>query len=147
MRPRFEACVLVAGGRPPIDPAEARRLLRALARRLLVPHRSVDVLFADDARLRDLNRRYRAEDRPTDVLSFPAGEEPAGGPGSGHLGEIVVSSERTRRQGERRGHGAAREARILLIHGFLHLLGYDHEADDGQMERLERTLRWEMVHR
>jgi probable rRNA maturation factor len=153
MRPRFEACVKVEGGQPPIDPAEARRLLRALARRLLVPHRSVGVLFAGDARLRDLNRRYRAEDRPTDVLSFPAGDER--GPshysdgllGSPHLGDIVVSSETTRRQGRRHGHGASREARILLIHGFLHLLGYDHEADDGQMEMLERTLRWEMVRR
>ncbi|HEY3176099.1 MAG TPA: rRNA maturation RNase YbeY [Candidatus Polarisedimenticolia bacterium] len=147
MRTSFEACIQVEGGAPPIEPAEARRLLRALARRLMVPRGSIGVLFADDARLRLLNRRYRGKDRPTDVLSFPAGEGMAGGPGAGHLGDIVVSSETTRRQGRQRRHGAAREARLLLLHGFLHLLGYDHEKDDGQMDLLEGTLRWEMIRR
>src|SRR5262249_8676447 len=98
------------------------------------------VVFADDRTLREMNGRYRGKDAPTDVLSFPTD-------GDAHLGDIVVSSEMTRRQGRRCGHGAAREARILLIHGFLHLLGYDHEVDDGEMEPLERTLRREMIPR
>ena len=136
----FETTVVVQSESPPISAVDARRLLRALARRLLVPHESVAVVFADDRTLRELNSRYRGRNRPTDVLSFPTDEED-------HLGDIVVSSETTRRQGRRSGHGAAREARILLIHGFLHLLGYDHEADDGEMETLERTLRREMIRR
>ena len=136
----FEPTVVVEAPRPPLRPDEARCLLRALARRLQVPHASVAVVFADDAMLRELNRRYRGKNRPTDVLSFPA-------EGDEHLGDIVVSSETTRRQGRRRGHGAAREAKILLIHGFLHLLGYDHDVDDGEMEALERTLLQEMIER
>ena len=136
----FHPTIVVESARPPMPPADARRLLRALARRLAVPHATVAVVFGDDAMVRGLNRRYRGKDRPTDVLSFPAGE-------NDHLGDIVVSSDTARRQGRRRGHGAAREARILLIHGFLHLLGYDHMVDDGEMETLERTLRQEMIPR
>ena len=136
----FHPTVLVKAAAPPISPAQARLLLRRLARRLCVPHDTVAVMFGDDDGIRGLNRRFRGKDRPTDVLSFPSGE-------AGHLGDIMVSSESTRRQGKRRGHGAATEARILLIHGFLHLLGYDHETDDGEMEALERTLRWELVGR
>ena len=134
----FETTVVVDCASPPLKPVETRRLLRALARRLQIRHSTVAVVYADDEMLRDLNRRYRGKDRPTDVLSFPAEEDE-------HLGDIVVSSETTRRQARRRGHGAAREAKILLIHGFLHLLGYDHEVDDGEMEALERTLRGEMI--
>lgn len=136
----FEATVVVETPSPPLKPVDARRLMRALARRLQVAHRSVSVVFADDEMLRELNRRYRGTNRPTDVLSFPDQEHE-------HLGDIVVSSETTRRQGRRRGHGAAREAKILLIHGFLHLLGYDHEVDDGEMQLLERSLRQEMIER
>jgi len=135
--PRFEATVLVESVPPPMAPAQASRLLRDLARRLRVPHASVAVLFAGDERLRDLNRRYRGKDRPTDVLSFPGD--------ASHLGDIAVSGETTRRQARRFGQDPEREARLLLIHGFLHLLGYDHETDDGQMEVLERTLRAEML--
>ena len=136
----FETTVVLETPTPPLPPGDARKLMGALARRLLVPHGSVAVVFADDKMLRELNRRYRGKDRSTDVLSFPT-HEPE------HLGDIVVSSETTRRQGKRRRHGARREAKILLIHGFLHLLGYDHEVDDGEMEALERTLREEMIQR
>ncbi|HKY31343.1 MAG TPA: rRNA maturation RNase YbeY [Candidatus Polarisedimenticolia bacterium] len=134
----FEAPVLVRGGGPPaLAPPAARRLVRALARRLRVPHRSAAVVFAGDDLLRELNRRYRGKDRPTDVLSFPSGEE-------GHLGDVVISSPTARRQARRKGHPAAAEARVLILHGFLHLLGYDHETDDGQMDVLERSLRREL---
>jgi len=130
--------IVIQAPRPPLTAARAGALMRALARRLQAPGRTVAVVFGDDAMLRELNRRYRGKDRPTDVLSFPAGEE-------GHLGDIVVSAETTRRQARRHGHGPSREAGILLIHGFLHLLGYDHEVDDGEMAVLERTLRYEML--
>jgi len=136
----FRPDVLVQSGLPPLPPDQARRLIRDLAARLSVPHATVSVVFGDDALLRDLNRRFRGKDRPTDVLSFSAGED-------GHLGDIVVSSETTRRQARRHGHDAAAEASILLIHGFLHLLGYDHTADDGEMDALERSMRSEMLPR
>ncbi len=125
---------------PPIGAAEARRLLRALMRRLAVTERSVAAVFGSDERLRDLNRRYRGKDRPTDVLSFPAGE-------GDHLGDIAISSEMARRNARAGRRTAAREARHLLIHGFLHLLDYDHETDDGEMETMERCLRRELAAR
>ncbi len=133
-----EATVIVEDAEPPLPPSEARALLRALMRRLRVRHGSVALLFSDDARIRALNRRYRGVDRPTDVLAFPGGDPV-------HLGDLVISSETTRRQARRGRRGAPREARILLIHGFLHLLGYDHEVDDGEMEILEASLRREFA--
>jgi len=134
---RFEAAVTVEAVPPPIAPDEARRLLRRLARRLGIGHASVAVLFAGDERLEELNRRFRGKPGPTDVLSFPGD--------ASHLGDIAVSSDMTRRQARRRRHDPAREAKVLLIHGFLHLLGYDHETDDGQMDVIERTLRAELL--
>ncbi|HET9481560.1 MAG TPA: rRNA maturation RNase YbeY, partial [Candidatus Polarisedimenticolia bacterium] len=132
-----EAVVQVSGDAPPLTRADAARLLRSLGRRLHVPHRSVGLLFAGDTTARAYNRRYRGKDRATDVLSFPSGEPE-------HLGDIVIASGVARRQAGRRGHSAASEARVLILHGFLHLLGYDHETDDGEMETLERTLRAEI---
>jgi len=122
---------------PPLPAAAARKLLRALMRRLAVTETSVAAVFGSDERLRDLNHRYRGKDVPTDVLSFPAGE-------GGHLGDIAISSETARRNARAGGLTAALEARHLLIHGFLHLLDYDHETDDGEMETLERCLRREL---
>ena len=87
-----------------------------------------------DARVRALNRQFRRQDTPTDVLSFPA-EEP------GQLGDIVIAVGVARRQAREAGHSLATELRVLALHGLLHLLGYDHEHDDGRMARLERRLR------
>ncbi len=92
------------------------------------------MLFCGDARMRRLNRDYRGKDRSTDVLAFPA----AGGP---LLGDIVVSVPYASRQARRRGEPASREIDRLLVHGFLHLLGYDHETDLGEMEALESRVR------
>jgi probable rRNA maturation factor len=87
-----------------------------------------------DARVRALNRRFRHEDRPTDVLSFPA-DEPD------RLGDVVIAAGVARRQARDAGHALATELRVLALHGLLHLLGYDHESDDGRMARVERRLR------
>jgi probable rRNA maturation factor len=95
---------------------------------------SVVVALASDARVRQLNARYRAKNSPTDVLSFAA-EEP------GFLGEIVIASGVARRQARQAGHPIQVELRVLALHGLLHLLGYDHERDDGRMARVERRLR------
>jgi probable rRNA maturation factor len=94
----------------------------------------VTVAITTDARVRALNRRFRGKNQSTDVLSFPAGE-----PGS--LGDIVIAAGVAARQARRAGHSLQTEVRILSLHGLLHLLGYDHEQDDGRMARLERRLR------
>ena len=94
----------------------------------------VTVAVVPDARVRALNQRYRRKDRATDVLSFAA-EEP------GELGDVVIAAGVAARQARQAGHSVSAELRVLALHGLLHLLGYDHEHDDGRMARLERRLR------
>lgn len=99
-----------------------------------------------DVVMRRLHRRYRGRDAVTDVLSFPAGPappRPGGGqtPASRYLGDVVIARGRAARQARRLGHAAPVEHRILALHGLLHLLGYDHETDDGEMRRAEERLR------
>ena len=94
----------------------------------------VSLAFVTDAAIRALNRQHRRTDAPTDVLSFPS-DEPR------FLGDIVIAAGVARRQARRAGHGFGVEARVLALHGLLHLLGHDHETDQGQMERLEARLR------
>ncbi|MFL6203470.1 MAG: rRNA maturation RNase YbeY [Thermoanaerobaculia bacterium] len=123
--------------------AAARRLrpwLERLTAALVEGPASLGVRFASDRELHRMNRDYRGKDRPTDVLSFPgsSGETPDGGR---HLGDVLISVPTARRQAEDRGHPAERELKVLLLHGLLHCLGYDHETDRGEMERLERRLR------
>lgn len=107
---------------------------------------TVDILLVGDARMRRLNRDWRGVDKATDVLSFPAddGDMPMvtrrGGPPR-HLGDIVIAAGVAQRQAADAGHSFSRELRVLALHGLLHLLGYDHETDTGQMARLERRLR------
>ena len=90
--------------------------------------------LVSDVRVRTLNRQYRGIGKATDVLSFPAGEPD-------YLGDIVIAVGVARRQARDAGHPLATELRVLALHGLLHLLGYDHERDDGRMARLERRLR------
>jgi probable rRNA maturation factor len=87
--------------------------------------------------MRTLNRRYRGMDRSTDVLAFPS----SGSPEGGFVGDIAISVPYAARQARRAGEPFGRELDRLLLHGFLHLLGYDHETDEGQMDRLEGRLR------
>ena len=95
---------------------------------------SVTVALVSDRRVRRLNRTYRHKDQATDVLSFPAGEPD-------QLGDVVIASGVARRHARRAGHPLQTEIRVLALHGLLHLLGYDHEIDDGRMARLEARLR------
>jgi probable rRNA maturation factor len=95
---------------------------------------TVTVALASDRKVRTLNRDYRRKDAPTDVLSFPA-EEPR------ELGDVVIAAGVARRQARQAGHPFQTEIRVLALHGLLHLLGYDHETDDGRMARLEARLR------
>jgi probable rRNA maturation factor len=117
-----------------VSRARLERLLQRAAQALRVSGEVALVLTGDRA-LRALNRRYRGLDRASDVLSFPG---PGGEVG---LGDILVSVETAGRNARARGHSLARELDVLALHGFLHVLGYDHEADSGEMSRLERRLR------
>ncbi len=107
----------------------------------------VSVAFVDDSALRKLNRDYRGLDAPTDVLSFPQDDEhgfprPARQPRL--LGDIVISLERAEKQALQLGHSLEREVLYLAVHGFLHLLGYDHESPQEQglmREREEAVLK------
>jgi probable rRNA maturation factor len=136
--------VLVGGERGRRVPLAA-----ALARWLktIAPGRArgtVSVVLLSDARVRALNRRYRGVDRPTDVLSFPTSPGPwatRNEPHGATLGDIVIARGVARRQARDAGHSELTEWRVLALHGLLHLLGYDHEADGGRMQRLERRLR------
>jgi probable rRNA maturation factor len=94
----------------------------------------VTVAVVSDARVRALNARYRGKDVATDVLSFAA-DEP------GQLGDVVIAGGVARRQARRAGHSVQVELRVLALHGLLHLLGYDHEQDDGRMAKAEQRLR------
>lgn len=98
---------------------------------------SVSVLLTTNKEMRALNRRFRQQDKPTDVLSFPA----AGGAQAASLGDIAISSVIARAQAQRFGHTLEQELNILVLHGLLHLAGYDHEHDHGKMHRIERRLR------
>jgi len=127
------------------DPAPQRRGTspRALARFLAHAQASVGlpgevtVLLTTDATIRDLNRRFRGKDAATDVLSFPAADLLQ----NQEKGDLAISVETARKQALEQGHTLAIELRVLILHGLLHLAGYDHEADEGKMERRERRLR------
>ena len=98
---------------------------------------SLTIAVVTDVRVRALNRDYRKKNQNTDVLSFPAD----GRASTRFLGDVVIAAGVARRQAREAGHSLQTELRILALHGLLHLLGYDHEHDDGRMARLERRLR------
>ena len=101
----------------------------------------VAVALVSDAKIRALNRRYRGRDRATDVLSFPAAADvPRSASSPRLLGDVVIAKGLAVRQARAAGHRVRIELRRLALHGLLHLLGYDHERDDGRMARLERRL-------
>ena len=116
------------------------RVLRGAAGALRVSG-EVAVVLTGDAQLQALNARYRKKDKPTDVLSF------AGPGGAEGLGDIVVSVPTAERNAVALGRSLLQELDVLALHGFLHLLGYDHETDDGRMDRLERRLRKRLLGR
>lgn len=102
---------------------------------------SLTVALVSDRRIRELNLRFRGKPQSTDVLSFPAGESFA----TDYLGDIVISTKTAARQAKDAGHTVEREVSELVIHGVLHLCGYDHETDQGEMNRLELKLRRKLL--
>lgn len=109
----------------------------AKARREVGLRGMVNVVVTTNEVIRDLNRRFRRKNKSTDVLSFPAGDE------FQHklAGDIVISAEIAAENAGKLGHPFATELKVLLLHGVLHLAGYDHESDTGGMQRKERKLR------
>ncbi len=134
-----------AGGASAPLRREIRRVLQAAGRRLDVGAGDVVVRFVDEVEIHALNRDWLGKDRVTDVLSFPSGVvDPEG---NRHVGDIALCLPVAARQAARRRNAPDREATLLALHGLLHLLGYDHETDDGEMAALERGLRRELVPR
>jgi probable rRNA maturation factor len=131
--PELAVVVLNRQRRQRIDATRLRRVLRGAGRTLGVGG-EVSVVLAGDRLLQRLNRDFRGKDRPTDVLSFP------GAGGEEGLGDVVISVPTAARNARRLGHSVRWELDILALHGLLHVLGYDHETDDGTMDRLERRL-------
>ena len=135
--PGLEVVAVNRQRRRRVDVARLTAVLRGAADALAV-RGEVALVLAGDRALRTLNRRYRGKDKPTDVLSFP-------GPGDAHagesLGDIVISVDTAAANAKSLGRTLPQELDVLALHGFLHVLGYDHETDDGAMERLERRLR------
>jgi len=97
----------------------------------------VNVLVTDNRELQSLNLRFRKKDTPTDVLSFPADGEPR----NEIAGDVAISAEMAAENGTKLGHSVIEEVKILILHGVLHLAGYDHERDNGRMARKEAQLR------
>src|ERR1044071_2343451 len=99
------------------------------------------VAFVSDRRMRELNRRWRGKRGTTDVLSFPSGQEEFERAEGATLGDVVISVERAASQAAEHGLTFENEVEQLILHGLLHLCGYDHETDSGEMNALELTLR------
>jgi|SRR5215471_1208175 len=130
-----------------IEVSRLKRFLLRLCLRLRVSDQPFVVLLTNDRAIRRLNQCFRNKDQATDVLSFPCSTSSYNKPGfeAGYLGDIIISVERARHQALERKHGLERELRILVIHGLLHLLGHDHETDQGQMRRKELKLQRELL--
>ncbi|MCL4524619.1 MAG: rRNA maturation RNase YbeY [Acidobacteria bacterium] len=127
------------------------RFARRLRRELRLNGREVSICLVSDAEMARLNKKYRRKNKATDVLSFPAGTNSRKNsvtpmnavlkPGATFLGDIAIAPAVARRNAKKFGRTLPDELRILILHGVLHLMGYDHETDRGQMERRERALR------
>ena len=118
-----------------VDSALLRVFLEKLTAHLQV-EKSFSVVVVSNSRMQEFNRTYAGKDYPTDVLSFPCEDD--SGMDEGYLGDIIISAEKALSQAAK---SLANELEILALHGLLHLLGYDHEKDQGRMKRLENRIR------
>jgi probable rRNA maturation factor len=137
--PNLRITVCTRAGRPARAPGLARWLAATAPARA---RGTVNLVLVSDAAMRRLNRDWRGKDYATDVLSFPADDDAPRVRGLvPHLGDIVIAEGVAARQAREAGHAVATELKVLALHGLLHLLGYDHESDEGEMARVERRLR------
>ena len=122
-----------------------QRFAKSLSHRLQLDSQTFTIVLVSDRAIRRLNRDFRNQDKPTDVLSFPAGLDDVPHLDKAGLGDMIISVETARRQAFARHHSPERELCVLVIHGLLHLLGYDHEVDRGEMHRKELKLQRELL--
>ena len=117
-----------------VDHGKLRRFLTSLVPELGVGRRAFSIVFVTDEKIRRLNHAFRGSDKPTDVLSFRGD--------GGYLGDILISSETAYNQTLKSSTlSFETNVRRLVLHGLLHLMGYDHETDNGEMKAIERRLR------
>jgi len=135
-----------------IDLPVEKKWLEKIARRVLEAEKitssaEMGLLITDSTTIQKLNRIYRGEDKPTDVLAFEmtpdVGQEPgmpfvSAPDGIKHLGEVVISYPQAEKQAQEQGHGVTRELALLIVHGILHLLGYDHELPQQEQKMRDR---------
>jgi probable rRNA maturation factor len=127
----------VSGKAPGVSRSELRAWARAALRHLQLTQAELSLALVADATIHALNRRYRGKDKPTDVLAFPLADEVQ----PSLLGDVVISVETASRQARRRGHPLREELQVLLVHGILHLAGYDHEVSRSEAVRMRRKER------
>jgi probable rRNA maturation factor len=143
----LEVLVLNRQRQRKVNPSSLQRFMLSLIRE--VPPGGADEMalcLVSDRRMKEYNRQFRGRNEPTDVLSFP-GDGAADAEGRVHLGDIVISVSSAARQARLERHSLARELKILALHGYLHLLGYDHERDKGRMIRLQRKVARQLLPR
>ena len=142
---RLQTTLLNRQRKVAIDRPALEQFLGRLTRRVPAEDAHAwSVCLVSDRRIRQLNREFRSTDRVTDVLSFCGDSEPDPG-GQIYLGDVVISAPTAEREADRCGHSLRRELQTLALHGYLHLLGYDHETDDGNMLQLQRRLERELI--
>jgi probable rRNA maturation factor len=129
------------GPHPGLPKAELLRRARAVSRALQLTHMELSIVLTKDDTLRLLNRTYRNLDRPTDVLAFAMREGEAGHLHGDLLGDVVVSVETARAQAARAGRGVLEEVTMLMVHGTLHLLGWDHDTRPKEAKMRAETER------
>jgi probable rRNA maturation factor len=125
----------------PLDCGRWRAFVAKVLKLSSADSAGVTVAFVSDRTMRQLNRRWRGKGGTTDVLSFPAGQDEFEKIEGVTLGDVVISVEQAARQALAHGLSFENEVEQLILHGVLHLCGYDHETDDGEMNRLEVRLR------
>lgn len=121
-----------------IDLTKTERIASRILDALECPEAELSVVVVDDAGIQELNRDYLGRDRPTNVISFPMLEGEESGIVPGLLGDVVISADTAARDAEEAGSTFEREFFFLLIHGILHLVGFNHEGvDDAEIARME----------
>lgn len=104
-------------------------------REFLAPSKMIELIIVGDIKIKELNKEHRKQDKPTDVLSFPIKDSK-----TNFIGSVIISADTAQRVADEIGHPLEVELQILFIHGLLHLLGFDHETDNGQMRQKEKEV-------
>ena len=132
---------------PDLINQKIKRKLERVLKDLVCPEKELSILFTDDKRIADLNNRYLGRKGPTNVLAFPMQEVPTSEYESPMLGDVVISVCAALRESEEFGENLEYTIDRLLIHGLLHLLGFDHEVDNGEMRLKEKEIIEKLIRR